>query len=254
VSVKKGSDVQKIGDVDPLYNALESPVVGIVDDEELSKVLRYVIVLVGVKAENWPVPEEKAILLAHIRKYYGRHTLGEIGLAFELAINGRLELARNEVSCYENFSCIYFSRIMNAYRKWAFPRALYVAEGKVLPELPPANADEFFSEWWLEFVVQVKAGGLRVEFVPMSLFIWKERRGDLDRLKQEKFMLFLEKAASRRLAQLTTAANTGLNKASKMLLGDFIRMMEIGEFSGENAAYIRRLAKQMLLFELAYKQ
>jgi hypothetical protein len=253
-SVKQELIEQRIGDAFALSIALQSPGVGIVDDDELSKVLRYALVLMGVKAENWPVPEEKTILLAHIKKYYSKHTLREVCLAFELAINGTLELSRNEITCYENFSCQYFSKIMNAYRRWAAPRANEI--GRLVPTLalPPENADDFFSEWWTEFVAQVKGGGLRVEFVPMSLYAWKEKRGDLEALKRERFDLLLQKAVDRRLAQLTLAVNQGLNKALKKLLDEFLQMKESGEFSGENAAYIKRLAKQMLLFEVAYKQ
>ena len=71
---------------------------------------------VGVRGANLPGREETAILLEHIVKNYGNHTPDEIKLAFDLAITGKLEC---EATCYENFSCLYFSKIMNAYREWA---------------------------------------------------------------------------------------------------------------------------------------
>lgn len=74
------------------------------------------MVKVGLRATNFPNALEKEILLKHIQENYGGHTVAEIRLAFEMAIAGKLEVDAN---CYENFSCLYFSNVMNAYRKWA---------------------------------------------------------------------------------------------------------------------------------------
>lgn len=87
--------------------------------EELKAVLRYCMLKVGLRALNLPNDEEKAILIDHIITEYGNHTLAEIRLAFDMAISGKLDLEHSEIVCYENFSCLYFSGIMNAYRKWA---------------------------------------------------------------------------------------------------------------------------------------
>lgn len=74
---------------------------------------------VGLRSQNLPSKEETIILYDHLKKNYGTHTIPEIDLAFELAITGQLDLNQSEVTCYENFSCIYLSGIINAYRKWA---------------------------------------------------------------------------------------------------------------------------------------
>lgn len=74
---------------------------------------------VGIRATNLPHNEEKEVLINHVIENYGGHTLSEIDLAFKMAITGKLDLESKEVNCYENFSCMYFSKIINAYRKWA---------------------------------------------------------------------------------------------------------------------------------------
>lgn len=84
---------------------------------ELQAILRRVFILVGIRANNLPSPEETQILTAFIFKKYASLTLEEIQLAFEKAVAGELEL--EDVSCYENFTCEYFGRIMAAYKKWA---------------------------------------------------------------------------------------------------------------------------------------
>ena len=86
--------------------------------EDLKQALRLVMLKVGLRAANLPNDEERQVLIDHVLKYYGNHTPEEIKYAFDLAITDKLELEAKDVTCYENFSCLYFSTIMNAYRKW----------------------------------------------------------------------------------------------------------------------------------------
>ena len=80
--------------------------------------LKYAMLKVGLRGQNFPTGVTKAMLLDHIFNNFGNHTPDEIRLAFNLAASGKL-LSMEEVNCYENFSCLYFSKIMNAYRAWA---------------------------------------------------------------------------------------------------------------------------------------
>lgn len=80
------------------------------------EVLRYVMVLIGLRAQNYPDKIETQILVNFITKHYGGHTPAEIKLAFEMAITRKLDI---EAKCYENFSVAYFVSIMEAYREWA---------------------------------------------------------------------------------------------------------------------------------------
>jgi ASC-1-like (ASCH) protein len=84
--------------------------------EPIEQVLRYVMLLVGIRLANLPAKEEKAILINHIQKHYSGHTVAEIRLAFEMAVNGQLPC---DPVPYENFSILYFCTVMNAYRVWA---------------------------------------------------------------------------------------------------------------------------------------
>lgn len=74
------------------------------------------MVKVGLRAANWPNDFEKQILVQHIFQNFGGNRLDEIRLAFDMAIIGSLDVDAN---CYENFSCLYFSNVMYAYREWA---------------------------------------------------------------------------------------------------------------------------------------
>lgn len=110
------------------------------DPERLKQVLRLVMVKIGLRSNNWPGDEEKAILIAHIIENFGGHTVSEIRLAFEMAMAGKLEADAN---CYENFSCLYFSKIMEAYREWAKEmfRQVKPEKEKKDPDLVNINMD-----------------------------------------------------------------------------------------------------------------
>jgi hypothetical protein len=81
-------------------------------EEDIKQVLRYSMLLVGLRGNNMPSEEEKFVLLNFIRSNFGNQTPEEIKLAFEWAVAGKFEI---DVKCYENFSCEYFGRIMKAY-------------------------------------------------------------------------------------------------------------------------------------------
>jgi hypothetical protein len=102
--------------------------------EEIKQAIRYTAVIIGLRAENYPTKDDVAILVTYIQKYYPGHTPAEIRLAFELAIDGKIEC---EVKHYENFSVMYFSGVMNAYRKWAKDEVKQIpeqVEQKLYPE------------------------------------------------------------------------------------------------------------------------
>lgn len=89
-------------------------------EDDLKNILRYVFIVCGIRGQNVPAGDEKEFLHQYIRKFYGTHTGAEVRLAFDMAIQNRLEV---DPKTYENFSVEYFARIMNAYRKWAATEA-----------------------------------------------------------------------------------------------------------------------------------
>ena len=107
-------------------------------EEDLKQVLRYAMVLVGLRGNNMPTEEEKFVLLNFIRSNFGNQTPEEIKLAFELAVSGKLEI---DAKCYENFSCEYFGRIMKAYIEYARQETITVVKEIEAPKEIPSDAD-----------------------------------------------------------------------------------------------------------------
>ena len=100
--------------------------------DAIKEALRMAMVLVGLRAANVPQSEEKGVLMAYIIENYGGHTPKEIKLAFTLAVSGKLNLEAKDVVCYENFSILYFSTIMNAYREWSKQAFCHLPKNKTL--------------------------------------------------------------------------------------------------------------------------
>ena len=112
-----------------LQKALQSKKIKNCTLEETKQTMLFVYSLVGLRPENYPTGLDKDFLHAYMADYYGGHTIEEIRLAFTMAIQQKLEVPINEVRPYENFSALYFSTIMEAYRRWSTETA------KALPML-----------------------------------------------------------------------------------------------------------------------
>ena len=114
-------------------------------EEDLKEVLRYVMLLVGLRGNNMPTDEEKYVLLNFIRSNFGNLTPEEIKLAFEYAIAGKFEI---DVKCYENFSCEYFGRIAKAYIE--FSRNEVKVKPKEIEEVKPVPSEDELKKMAIE--------------------------------------------------------------------------------------------------------
>jgi hypothetical protein len=108
-------------------------------EEDLKQVLRMAMLMVGLRGANMPTDEEKYVLLAFIKSNYGNQTPEEIAIAFEYAVAGKLN---TDCKCYENFSCEYFGRIMNAYIEYARQETKLVKRPEIEEKKPvPSDAE-----------------------------------------------------------------------------------------------------------------
>jgi uncharacterized protein YnzC (UPF0291/DUF896 family) len=159
-------------------------------DEQIKQVLRLAMVLIGLRAQNWPNDEEKIILLGFIRANFYQHKIGELRLAFELAVSGKLDLGENGATCYENFSCEYVGRIMRAYRKWASQ------EHESLPVNPTAGLLEYrmpridWAEEWEYLKEKAKSVGVENIVIVTQIYDYLVENGILKLTKEEKKELF----------------------------------------------------------------
>lgn len=122
-----------------------------------------------MRANNLPGPEEGAILYHHIVTYYGGHSVGELKLAFDMAISGQLDLDDKEVNPYESFDCRYVSKILNSYRVWARQVVKQHTE-KELPQLPATGTR---TDWRQEVQTALESflsGNLNFRLCPAEMY------------------------------------------------------------------------------------
>lgn len=227
-----------------LSEALKSPRLNTIPVEELKQVLRLIMVKVGLRSQNFPGDIEKVVLMEHITTNYSNHTLEEIKLAFDLAISGKLDM--EEVSCFENFSCLYFSNVMNSYRRWAIEQHKYIKP----KELPPPTenlSDQTMMEWIEETKKELNAGNIKsIYFLPVMQYEWLVLVGKLNPTNQEKREA-LVKAQGYRQTELVEAAQSGGRDEAERL-GKFTQM-KLDGFVGTEADLLKALAKRIVLFD-----
>lgn len=85
------------------------------DLEPLKQALRYVMTLIGIKAENMPSESQKMVLFDFVKSELGYFTPEEFRIAFKLAAAKKLNC---EVDHWQNFSAAYVGRIMDAYNNY----------------------------------------------------------------------------------------------------------------------------------------
>lgn len=203
---------------------------------------------VGLREQNWPTDEETAVLIQHIESNYGGHTVEELRLAFDMAIAGKLDV---DPVCYENFSCLYFSKIMGVYREWAVEEYKQVEAKQAAPQIEYKEdmSKEAFQDWFEKTKKKVKAGDIIVDFIPPTLYNWMDANGNIPTSKEDKYM-YLQRAADYRQGQLQAEVARVDNHDNRWRLSSFMTQKNNGCFEGIEASIVKELAKKILLFEL----
>jgi len=148
------------GKVEKFQQAISGMKIKEVPEEELRKALKYSMFKIGLRAANFPEGIEKSLLLQHIYENFGELTPDEIRLAFDWAIDDRLELGEGGFNCYENFSCAYVTKILKAYLK----RRNSVFGVQKIEEKPRLQIEAPISEEFKnsEFAERLKKLGLKI--------------------------------------------------------------------------------------------
>lgn len=143
------------------------------DDNTIKEVLRYVMILVGLRGNNLPTDEEKIVLTNFVKSNFGNQTVFEIKIAFEMATSGKFNI---DVKCYENFSCEYFGRIMNAYIEFSKEEIKNLP--KMIEEPKPIPSDQELKKQAIDtannYANQIRLcekNDKKFNFIPGGLFV-----------------------------------------------------------------------------------
>lgn len=111
-----------------LFEALQSPRLKELDTlQPISDTLKYIIVLVGIRADNMPTAIEKQILLEFLKEEFPNMTTGEILQAFKMFASGKLEqYLKKDFGHFQNLSAMFVSEVIKAYLKYINERKIKV--------------------------------------------------------------------------------------------------------------------------------
>lgn len=135
---------------------------------------------IGLREANFPDEVETMALMQFIRSNYHNHTVGEIKMAFEMAIAGKLDV---DAVSYENFSMAYFGKIMSAFRKWASQEHNQISRQNAANEAEYSKISTDSVDWsdeWAKLVRQAKNGKIRKEFINTHIYDWLMKMETVD--------------------------------------------------------------------------
>lgn len=237
----------KNGDFSRFTEALKEQKIINGDVEQIKEALRYAMVKIGLRAQNWPSDEEKSVLISHVLKGYGGHTIAEIKLAFDMAIEGKLNV---EVNCYENFSCLYFSNIMSAYREWAKEEYKQIPEEVKEIEFKEDLSDQAMIEWFKDKVRYFELyPDTHLAFCPTQIYDWLDKKGKINKSGKEKHE-YLSKAVYVRQGYLIEQMGHNDCHDTRKALSDFNDMIEKWVFNRGEPERLKILAKRIILKEI----
>ena len=229
---------------DMLLKAQQGKLIESATDQELSKALTKVYLIIGLRSQHYPNQLMDSLLFQYLRDCYGQRTLQELILAFELAIFGKLDVEDWKV--YDMFSVEYLVRIMESYRRYKIKMLTENQKKpieKMLPISKPTKEDMLreLNEW--------KSKELTINFIPLYLYDYMVECGLIEnKLSQH----ILWKACMLRKNELHKAAMNGSREA----INDhhaFNEMVEMGEIIGAEKTIVARIAKKIMVFEYLKK-
>lgn len=252
----QGSKRQKSGEEIKFCEALEDKKIINSSLDELKNVLKLCMIKIGLRSESFPAEEEKAVLIDHVIKEFGGHTCQEIKLAFEMAMAGKLTTynSKNEkvtldATCYENFSCLYFSTIMNAYREWAEDVYKFVSRVKDQTVFQVENNRVLTDEDMVKWVKETRylaVNESKIPLIPLDIYEWLIGKKILKITKDQR-VEYLRLAVDLRYSELIELSLDNI-KSSVDQLSSFNKMKKEGVFEGYESNRIRDLAKKISVY------
>lgn len=110
--------------------------------KELNTVLTYLYTLCGF--EKLPDEKQDMVLIGFIREHFSDITLTDIKTAFELGISGETGV---NMKHYHNFNSIYFSDVINAYKRYKRSRKELAPKLIESPEMTPKQERDTTTSW-----------------------------------------------------------------------------------------------------------
>ena len=114
-------------------------------------------------------------------------------------------------------------------------------------------SDTAMRDWYNEIFRRVRVDGMAVDFIPVSLYDWMGKNGNITATNAEK-KEYLVKAAYHRHQSLVAAYDKNNHVDNETTLKKFNEMKESGVYTGGEINILKSLAKKILLYDLIKNQ
>ena len=217
------------------------------DAHEINQQLAKIYLIIGLRPQHFPTEYETQFLISYIKEHHGKKGIGELYFAFQLAVQNKLEV--ESVNPYDQFSVIYFERIMIAYRSYLNKK--YVEESNVRKEPMQIEYKMSDVEKWDEINEWKSKVEINIRLIPIYLYEWLEEFGEIMLDKDEKVLIY-EKACGMYLNVLREEAQ---NNNKWVEYNRFLNQYSSGfkNIKGEYVPTIRSLAKRIAVFNYIKK-
>lgn len=170
---------------DTIHKARRSKLLLDCTDSEIAQRLSLVYFMIGLRPQHFPTKEEDVLIFKYIRLKYGKQTIDELYLAFDLAINGNLDI--DDVKVYDQFSIEYLVRIMNAYRRHASKSFENYRPEALIEEKKHVITDE---EKKTDIEEMLKSNIRNIHRIPTYIFDWMVELKYINHSEEEKVNLY----------------------------------------------------------------
>lgn len=217
------------------------------DAHEINQQLAKIYLIIGLRPQHFPTEYETQFLISYIKEHHGNKGIGELYFAFQLAVQDKLEV--ESVNPYDQFSVIYFERIMIAYRSYLNKK--YIEESNIRKEPMQIEYKMTNEEKWEEIKRWKEKSEINIRLIPIYLYEWLEEFGEIMLDKDEKILIY-EKACGMYLNILRDEAQNG-NEYQEY--NRFLNQYSTGfkNIKGEYVPTIRNLAKRISVFNYLKK-
>jgi len=229
------------GQINSIQKALQSTKINEATDEQLTTRLSIIFMMIGLRPQHFPTHPETHFLLQHLREEYGHKTLDELQLAFRLGATGKLDL--DDINPYDQFTIIYLTKIMAAYRKHLITISKTIETKPteiMIDKITDEEKKQEIEEWRCK-------KDININLIPMYIYEWLCEFGHIILENSDKKRLY-ERAADYRLHQLREEAETGGGWTE---YNRYVNMHSKGfrAITGEEVNNIRSISKKIAVFE-----
>lgn len=226
-------------------NALKDKMIVDCTEEEVKEKLLLIYSMIGLRHTHYPQGQEKNDIHDYIFLKYGRKTLSEFVLAFDLAINNELDLQRDEIRVYDQFTISYLAQIMSAYKKWLYQQSSQVKKDypKMIEERVILT-DEEKAEWIMDWKVMPV---INLELIPIIFFDFLSQKNIINVTPKQKWA-YIEKATTQIKSKLFEDISECKTNDAYIAFNKFENMEKTG-FDGEFKGRILNRAKRLITYD-----